>query len=110
MSTLTILWAGRRKAIKAAPSAPMSAVLSDACAAHGLQQNTGGKSYALYHKKALVDLSQPFRLTGIPQNTTLELKETATASGSATVRVGVKMSTGTQSLSNCFSVCVQHLL
>lgn len=30
-------------------------------------------SMLLTHKRAIVDLSQPFRFTGIPQNATLEL-------------------------------------
>ncbi|KAG5175506.1 hypothetical protein JKP88DRAFT_98163 [Tribonema minus] len=90
-SSLTILWSGRRKAVKVGANSPMSAVLADACAAHGL---TNTAKYTLFHKKAVVDLTQPFRLSSIPQNTTLELREVAAPSASATVRIGVRLSTG----------------
>jgi TUG ubiquitin-like domain len=93
MSSLTILWSGRRKTIKVSANAPMSSVLAEGVAAHGL----GGTNYSLYYpsKRTTVDLSTPFRLSGVPQNTTLELKEAAAgAAAGGSVRVGVKLSTG----------------
>lgn len=42
-----------------------------ACKDFGL--DAGALSFVLTHKRATVDLSQPFRFTGIPQNATLEL-------------------------------------
>eukprot|EP00953_Heterococcus_sp_UTEX-ZZ885_P003083 2201-Heterococcus_DN1.PRE.1 len=71
----------------------MSAVLVDACKEHGIEASAAA-SYALQYKRTTVDLSQPFRLTGIPQNTTLDLKEVGSASGNSTVRVGVKLPSG----------------
>ncbi|CAM9323362.1 unnamed protein product [Ectocarpus sp. 8 AP-2014] len=46
-----------------------------ACREFGL--DTGSPNWVLKHKRAVVDLSQPFRFTGIPQNATLELTEEA---------------------------------
>ncbi|CAN0303031.1 unnamed protein product, partial [Ectocarpus fasciculatus] len=42
-----------------------------ACRELGL--DAGSPNWVLKHKRAVVDLSQPFRFTGIPQNATLEL-------------------------------------
>lgn len=42
-----------------------------ACREFGL--DAGSPNWVLKHKRAVVDLSQPFRFTGIPQNATLEL-------------------------------------
>lgn len=42
-----------------------------ACKEFGLDAQPG--TLALTHKRVPVDLSQPFRFTGIPQNATLEL-------------------------------------
>lgn len=42
-----------------------------ACREFGL--DAGSSSLVLKHKRNVVDLSQPFRFTGIPQNATLEL-------------------------------------
>ena len=37
--------------------------------------------YSLLHKRATIDLSQPFRFTGIPNNATVDLSETSSSSG-----------------------------
>jgi TUG ubiquitin-like domain len=93
MSSLIILWQGRRKSVKVGANTAMSAVLVDACKEHGIEASAAA-NYALQYKRNTVDLSQPFRLTGIPQNTTLDLKEAGSAGGSSTVRVGVKLPSG----------------
>jgi TUG ubiquitin-like domain len=94
----------------------MSAVLVDACKEHGIE-GSAAANYALQYKRTTVDLSQPFRLTGIPQNTTLDLKE-GSASGSSTVRVGVKLPSGdahstfliiASHVVGSFCVCSLHL-
>lgn len=42
-----------------------------ACKEFGLD---AGSPLVLKHKRNVVDLSQPFRFTGIPQNATLEIE------------------------------------
>jgi TUG ubiquitin-like domain len=94
----------------------MSAVLVDACKEHGIDASAAA-NYALQYKRTTVDLSQPFRLTGIPQNTTLDLKEVGSASGSSTVRVGVKLPSGdahstfliASHIVGSFCICSLHL-
>jgi TUG ubiquitin-like domain len=94
----------------------MSAVLVDACKEHGIETSAAA-NYALQYKRTTVDLSQPFRLTGIPQNTTLDLKEVGSASGSSTVRLGVKLPSGDAHITlliashivDIYCVCSLHL-
>ncbi|CAM9352628.1 unnamed protein product [Choristocarpus tenellus] len=86
MSTpITVLYGGHRKVLRVGANENMSMVVQMACQEFGLT-NIG--SFTIMHKKQTVDLSQPFRFTGIPQNATLELMEEAreTAAGSAAAR------------------------
>ncbi|CAM9860491.1 unnamed protein product [Pylaiella littoralis] len=74
---LTVLHSGHRKAMRIGANDSMSTVVQMACRAFGL--DAGSNNLVLKHKRAVVDLSQPFRFTGIPQNATLELVEEAPA-------------------------------
>ncbi|CAM9272979.1 unnamed protein product [Chrysoparadoxa australica] len=92
MSTsITVLWQGKRKPFKVGGNTLMSSVLNDACTSFGLQAG----SCCLMHKKnqkmIAVDLSQPFRYTGIPQNATIELKEIVKIAGKGKVEVGLRL-------------------
>eukprot|EP00904_Undaria_pinnatifida_P005516 jgi/Undpi1/2094/HiC_scaffold_12.g05480.m1 len=76
MSTpLTILHGGHRKVMRIGANENMSTVMQKACQEFGLDL---ASPLVLKHKRTVVDLSQPFRFTGIPQNATLELAEDST--------------------------------
>ncbi|CAM9353475.1 unnamed protein product [Phaeothamnion confervicola] len=98
-TALLVLFNGRRKQLRVGPGTAMSAVREDACREFGLAMPT---AHALQHKRTVVDLTQPFRLTGIPQNATLELVPAASGTGGSgagggkggEVRVGLRLPTG----------------
>ncbi|CAM9226366.1 unnamed protein product, partial [Discosporangium mesarthrocarpum] len=71
---ITVLFNGHRKVLRVGRNDNMSTVVQMACREFGLKGKDVGP-LALLHKRVAVDLSQPFRFTGIPQNATLELEE-----------------------------------
>ncbi|CAM9928882.1 unnamed protein product [Laminaria digitata] len=76
MSTpLTILHGGHRKVMRIGANDSMSTVMQKARQEFGLDL---ASPLVLKHKRTVVDLSQPFRFTGIQQNATLELAEEST--------------------------------
>ncbi|CAM9534005.1 unnamed protein product [Scytosiphon promiscuus] len=97
---LTILHGGHRKVLRIGANDSMSTVVQMACREFGLDAG-GSSNLVLKHKRTVVDLSQPFRFTGIPQNATLELTEGTPARGKAAnsaaggqVRVAMRMPGG----------------
>ncbi|CAM9906252.1 unnamed protein product, partial [Ectocarpus sp. 4 AP-2014] len=99
-TALTILHGGHRKVTRIGANDSMSTVVQMACREFGLDARS--PNWVLKHKRAVVDLSQPFRFTGIPQNATLELTEEApvrrkaagSTSGGGQVRVAVRLPGG----------------
>ncbi|EKU23441.1 tether containing ubx domain for glut4, partial [Nannochloropsis gaditana CCMP526] len=76
---LNVLFNGRKKQIKCSPNSTMQTALEHACREHGIGE-AAWTGYILLYKKGPIDLSQPFRFTGIPNNAALELSETTSSS------------------------------
>ena len=95
-SKLSIRYSGKLIKLPITPSTPMHEVLRTACQAHA----AGDVSrFELQHgpAKRAVDLSLPFRLTGISNNATVTLAASSAANrggaggGGATVRVALQV-------------------
>ncbi len=108
--SLHVLFNGRKKAIPCQANTTMQSVLVAACAEHGLSPEAATR-YTLTHKKASIDLSQPFRFTGIPNNATVDLTEAASTGGGggggagcggSEVRIGLQVPGG-QRLTESFA-------
>ena len=70
--SLVVLYDGQRKVVKVpSPNTLMHCVLSEACAAFGIQGDAS--LYALRHKRSLLDASQPFRFCNLSNNAQLDL-------------------------------------
>jgi len=70
--SLVVLHDGQRKVVKVpSPNTLMHCVLSEACAAFGIQGDAS--LYALRHKRSLLDASQPFRFCNLSNNAQLDL-------------------------------------
>ncbi|KDO21241.1 hypothetical protein SPRG_21333 [Saprolegnia parasitica CBS 223.65] len=67
--SLTVLLDGHRKKVPVTAGTSMSDVLRKACELHDVDADR----HELRHKHAVVDLSLPFRLTGISSNATLDM-------------------------------------
>ncbi|OQS04795.1 hypothetical protein THRCLA_02993 [Thraustotheca clavata] len=87
--SVVVLYDGRRKKVAVTAGTSMADVLSKACEALGIASD----AIEMRHKNSLVDLSLPFRLTGISTNATLELLEKKSNTGDA-VRVCVQQTDG----------------
>ncbi|CAI5727246.1 unnamed protein product [Hyaloperonospora brassicae] len=89
---LNVAYEHQSKRVKVAPGTMMFQVLTDARTQFGLSDAT---PLQLLHRGKAIDLSIPFRLTGISNNALLELVETATAGAEAQhVRVCVQLLDG----------------
>lgn len=72
MSTLTVLCPnGRRQQVKVQPNTKLLEVLEEVCKKQGFSPN----EHDLIHHKRPVDLTLPFRLSGVPNNAQLDLKK-----------------------------------
>ena len=102
MPSLTVLFMGRRKKITIGANTPLSEALAQARTVFNVNQKL---SYELRRRnqKTAVDLTCPFRLSGISNNAQLELvvtssKSTGAGGGGAgrgkSVRVGVQLPSG----------------
>ena len=70
--SLVVLHDGQRKVVKVpSPNTLMHCVLSEACAAFGIQGDAS--LYALRHKRSLLDTSQPFRFCNLSNHAQLDL-------------------------------------
>ena len=94
-SKLSIRYSGKLIKLPITPSTPMHEVLRAACQQHGLGDSA---RFELQHGPAgrAVDLSLPFRLTGISNNATVNLAPStgtscAGASSAASVRVALQV-------------------
>ncbi|RHZ19190.1 hypothetical protein DYB26_000643 [Aphanomyces astaci] len=88
--SVVALYDGRRKKIAVTAGTYMSDVLKKACEGFGLDNI---ERLELRHKDKVVDLSIPFRLSGVSVNAVLEVKEGANAAQSD-VRVGIQLMDG----------------
>ncbi|RQM22836.1 hypothetical protein B5M09_001250 [Aphanomyces astaci] len=88
--SVVALYDGRRKKIAVTAGTYMSDVLKKACEGFGLDNI---ERLELRHKDKVVDLSIPFRLSGVSVNAVLEVKEVANAAQSD-VRVGIQLVDG----------------
>ena len=94
-SKLSIRYSGKLIKLPITPSTPMHEVLRAACQQHGLGDSA---RFELQHGPArrAVDLSLPFRLTGISNNATVNLAPSSgtsreAASSAASVRVALQV-------------------
>ncbi|CAD5231910.1 unnamed protein product [Bursaphelenchus xylophilus] len=79
MSTVIVFCPNARQhKVQVAPGKPMKEVLTEAC----LQQGYDADIYGLQFQRKFIDLSLPFRLSGLPNNAHLELIEKPTVSQS----------------------------
>ncbi|ETW00384.1 hypothetical protein, variant 3 [Aphanomyces invadans] len=88
--SVVVLYDGRRKKIAVTAGTYMSDVLKKACDGFGLDNNDG---FQLHHKDKNVDLSIPFRLSGVSVNAVLEVKERC-KSALSDVRVAIQLADG----------------
>jgi hypothetical protein len=84
--SVTVIYEGQRKAIKCAPNALMQSVLAEAA----LHFKVDAGLHGLQHKRNLVDASQPFRFSGLSNNTQLDLVRT-TQSAATTCRIALTL-------------------
>ncbi|OQR94534.1 hypothetical protein ACHHYP_01144 [Achlya hypogyna] len=87
--SLIVLLDGHRKKVPVTAGTSMSEVLRKACEAHGVDADR----FELRHKNAVVDLSLPFRLTGVSSNATLDMVVKKGGSNDV-VRVCVQLADG----------------
>ncbi|KAH9061615.1 hypothetical protein Ae201684P_020950 [Aphanomyces euteiches] len=90
--SIVALYDGHRKKIPVTPGTSMSDVLKKACESLGL---TNVERYELRHKNSTVDLSLPFRLSGISSNAILEVREVS-GSRVQNIRVCIQHADGTR--------------
>uniref|UniRef100_A0AAV1UIN4 UBX domain-containing protein n=1 Tax=Peronospora matthiolae TaxID=2874970 RepID=A0AAV1UIN4_9STRA len=88
---LNVAFQHQSKRVKVAPGTRMSQVLTDARQQFGLSDSL--QSHLLHRGKA-IDLSIPFRLTGISNNATIELAEIESAAQVQQVRVCIQLPDG----------------
>ncbi|KAF4042303.1 UBX domain-containing protein [Phytophthora infestans] len=79
------------KRVKVTPGTTMFQVLAEAREQFGLNDS---RQYQLLHRSRPIDLSIPFRLTGISNNASVEMKELEGADEVQQVRVCVQLSDG----------------
>ncbi|KAJ1423541.1 GLUT4 regulating protein TUG-domain-containing protein [Ochromonadaceae sp. CCMP2298] len=84
--SVTVIYEGQRRAIKCAPNALMQSVLAEAA----LHFNVDAGLHGLLHKKTLVDASQPFRFSGLSNNTQLDLVPTGAAASTCRIALAVE--------------------
>lgn len=68
-STVSLEHGAKKLAVKATPGRTLAEILAEFCDKYGLKP----EEHALNFKQKNVDLSLPFRLSGIPQNAKLEV-------------------------------------
>ncbi|EQC42687.1 hypothetical protein, variant [Saprolegnia diclina VS20] len=88
--SLTVLLDGHRKKVPVTAGTSMSDVLRKACELHDVDADR----HELRHKNAIVDLSLPFRLTGISSNATLDMMAKRGGANDPVVRVCVQLVDG----------------
>ncbi|CAJ0948272.1 unnamed protein product, partial [Mesorhabditis belari] len=72
MTSLTVVCPNARRCpIKVTPGKLLREVLEEAC----LKQGYNPEQFELIHQKKRIDLSLPFRLTGLPNNAAVDLRE-----------------------------------
>lgn len=85
--SVTVLYNGIRKKIKAAPSSLIQQIVDDAVQLFGLDSS---KSFDLQHNKKTVEKGQPFRFSGVSNNAILDLVESkGTKGGAAECRIAL---------------------
>ena len=96
MSSFSVHYHGQRKTIKASPSALMQSVIVEAAEKFELDPN----KCSLYHKKIMIDRTQPVRFCSIPNLAQLELQfnenlKTTSSAVQAQCRIAMSVMNGT---------------
>lgn len=78
--SVTVLYNGQKKKIKASPISPVQQIVEEAMQLFGV---SASKMFDLHHNRKPIERSQPFRFSGIPNNATLDLVEVKAKSGQA---------------------------
>ncbi|KAF0699409.1 Aste57867_10017 [Aphanomyces stellatus] len=94
--SIVVLHDGYRKKIAVTAGTPMSDVLKKACEGFGLSNM---EKFELRHKESLVDLSLPFRLSGVSVNAVVELREVK-GGAAQSVRVCIQQADGQRQQGN----------
>lgn len=93
----------RRCTVKINSTTQLHSILEEACYREGYDVDL----YQLVHRNRLLDLSLPFRLTGLPNNVTLEMERISQSGVTSEVDVALQLSTGKR---NCLKFTVDSNL
>ncbi|KHN76739.1 Tether containing UBX domain for GLUT4 [Toxocara canis] len=95
MSGVTVICPNSRRCIvKVTPSTHLRKVLEEACLKQGFDVDT----HELKHHNRVLDGALPFRLSGLPNNATVEMIRISRASGPANVEIALQISDGSRKL------------
>ncbi|KAK6061355.1 hypothetical protein COOONC_00983 [Cooperia oncophora] len=93
MSSVTVLCPNaRRCSVKVTPGMLMRQVLEEACLKNGFDAD----EYQLSNQNRSVDLALPFRLSGLPNNATLEMVQAMRISSDSKVTIALQLPNGTR--------------
>ncbi len=93
MSSLTILYPNaRRVQIKIQPNTTVLEIIEEACKRQGLEPS----EHTLHYQKRTLDISLTFRMTGIANNTTLEIEKLEVARKFQDVVIVLQLSDGSK--------------
>ncbi|VDL72524.1 unnamed protein product [Nippostrongylus brasiliensis] len=93
MSSVTVLCPNARRCpVKVTPGMLMRQVLEEACLRHGFEAD----EYQLQNQKRHVDLALPFRLSGLPNNATLEMVQAAKVALDSKVTIALQLPSGSR--------------
>ncbi|ETN75523.1 hypothetical protein NECAME_03713 [Necator americanus] len=87
MSVTVLCPNARRCPVKVTPGTLLKQVLEEACLKHGFDV----EAYQLVGQKGRVDLSLPFRLSGLPNNATLEMVPSSSITSEAVVTIALEV-------------------
>lgn len=89
--TVTVLTPnGRRQNVQCNPNTTILQILEEVCKKHGFKPD----EYNLKHHKNVLDLSNTFRFSGLPNNALLEMLESETRRQESDVTIGLQMEDG----------------
>ncbi|VBB31559.1 unnamed protein product [Acanthocheilonema viteae] len=88
MNSVTVICPNsRRCVVKVTPSTQLRKILEEACLKQGFDIST----HHLKHQNHTLDLALPFRLTGLPNNATVEMVQSTNVVGGVPVQIHIAL-------------------